>query len=284
MIRTIKNAITPIRKIIYQNTGKKPWSYGYNDTRWALIKSTINNKDTIKRFAEGSIPDGFGVGFDERVVEYPWIFSRLSGNKDLRMLDAGSTFNFPEIVSHPEVADKNLTIFTYYPEPNNFVSRRISYMFGDLRQMPFADQFFDEVVCQSTIEHVDMDNSIYGYELSGNENSTKKSYDYLLVISELVRVLKPGGKLLITFPYGRFENHGFFQQFDEEMVSRITDMIKKAGHPKQEYILYSEKGWRFEEATNCNDSVSFNPHTGQGKGNDGAAHCRCVCCIEFIKS
>lgn len=283
MIRTIKEAISPIRKIIYQTTGRRPWSYGYNDTRWGLIKSAINNEVIVKQFAEGHIPDGYGIGFDERVVEYPWIFSRLSREKGLQILDAGSTFNFPEIVANPVVAQNNLTIFTYYPEPNNFISQRVSYMFGDLRKLPFADQHFDQVVCQSTIEHVDMDNSIYGYELDGNTNAAKKSYDYLLVVSELMRVLKSGGKLLITFPYGKFENHGFFQQFDAEMLSRINSMLTPLGSVKLEYILYSKKGWHYDEAKNCDESVSFNPHTGQGKGNDGAAHCRCICCIEFIK-
>jgi ubiquinone/menaquinone biosynthesis C-methylase UbiE len=29
--------------------------------------------------------------------------------------------------------------------------------YGDLRVLPFKDNYFDEIVCQSTLEHIDMD-------------------------------------------------------------------------------------------------------------------------------
>ncbi len=284
MKKEIKKLISPIRRIIYKIFGKKPWSYGYNDVRWNLIEESISNDNLLKEFLNKNIPSNFGVGLDERVVEYPWIFSKLSNHNKSILLDAGSTFNFPQLIKHYKTINKDLTIFTYYPEAENFINKRISYQFGDLRNMPFNSSWFDEIVCQSTIEHVDMDNSIYGYELEKIKDIKEKSYEYLRVIEELVRVLKPGGKLLITFPYGKFENYGFFQQFDLEMVKRIFDTLKLSGHFVEDYILYSQNGWQFKTANECNESLSYNPHTGQGKGNDGAAHCRCVCCIEFIKN
>lgn len=284
MIKELKQYISPIRKLVYASTGKRPWSYGYNDSRWAFIEHSINNAELLKQVSSGQLPEHFGVGFDERVAEYPWIFSRLSKREKVEILDAGSTFNFPEIISHPSVKNKQLTIFTYYPEPNNFSENRISYVYGDLREMPFKNNQFDEVVCQSTMEHVDMDNSIYGYELSKNENEAQKSYEYLKVVDELTRVLKPGGKLLLTFPYGKFENHGFFQQFDEEMVNRIAKQLSASGQYTDEYLLYTPTGWTFAQAGVCKDIVSHNPHTGKGKGTDGAAHCRSICCITFIKN
>ena len=283
MIGYIKSKVSPLRKLVFNSSGKKPWSYGYNDVRWDLIAQSINNQTLLDSFKKGEIPRKFGIGFDERVVEYPWIFSRLPQTKETQLLDAGSTLNFHPFVELENVKNKQLTIFTYYPEPINFVDKRISYMFGDLRHMPFRDELYNTVICQSTIEHVDMDNSIYGYSINKNEDEQKKSYDYLKVIDELIRVLKPGGKLLLTFPYGRFENHGFFQQFDEEMVSKITHNLNVHGKSICDYLLYQTTGWKFANKVDCDESVSFNPHTGKGKGEDGAAHCRCVCCIEFIK-
>lgn len=280
----IKKAISPFRRFIYKNTGRKPWSYGYIDTKWVDINSTINNSNSLNAFKDGSIPEKFGIGYDERIVEYPWIFSHLKSSEKSSILDAGSTFNFKEIVEHPNIKNKELTIYTYYPESESFINNRISYVFGDLRSLPFKTNLYDEIVCQSTIEHVDMDNSIYGYNLQPNTESTKKSYEYLKVIDELIRVLKSGGQLLLTFPYGQFENHGFFQQFDEEMVKKITDFMGLIGKHKEEFIIYSKNGWRFDKQENCNHSLSYNPHTGKGKGEDGAAHCRCVCCITFIKN
>ena len=283
MIKILKQLLIPFRKKVYMYTGRKPWSYGYNDARWDLIQKSITNNELLDQFNAKSIPTYYGVGFDERVVEYPWLLSKLGLEKGTNLLDAGSTFNFAPLINHPRVTIKNTTIFTYYPEQNCYIQDRVSYDFGDLRNMPYKNDLFDEVVCQSTIEHVDMDNSIYGYEISKNENSTQKSYEYLFVIDELIRVLKNKGKLLLTFPYGIFENHGFFQQFDEEMTQQILNKLKSHGDIKVDYLLYTQSGWRFAEVEECNDSQSYNPHTGKGKGTDGAAHCRCVCCIEFIK-
>jgi SAM-dependent methyltransferase len=282
MIKTLKHTLVPFRKLVYMLSGKKPWSYGYNDTRWAKIAQSIRNNNLLAAFNKGAIPLEFGIGFDERMVEYPWIFSKIKKDK-AAFLDAGSTFNFTEIISHPDLSDEALTIFTYYPEHNNFCHKRISYVYGDLREMPFRSNYFSQVVCQSTIEHVDMDNAIYGYELKKNENEAAKSYEYLKVIHELIRVLKPGGQLLLTFPYGKFEHHGFFQQFDAEMVNHMKEVMYKAGTVTDEYMAYHPNGWRFETAEACKNIISFNPHTGKGKGTDGAAHCRCVCCITFIK-
>lgn len=283
MIQTIKKYISPFRKLVYNNSSKKPWSYGYLDIRWDLTEKNIRNENLLKSFADNNIPKGFGVAIDERIVEYPWIFSRLSKNKGTKILDAGSTFNFPEIVSIESLKNKELSIYTFYPESINFINNRISYAFGDLRDMPFKDNFFDEVVCQSTIEHVDMDNSIYGYELEKIKDVTIKSYEYLKVIDELLRVVKPNGKLLLTFPYGKFENQGFFQQFDAEMVKLITDKMNQNGQFTDNYLKYTKEGWVNSNADDCKEAVSYNPHKGVGQSDDNAAHSRAVCCIEFIK-
>jgi hypothetical protein len=123
---------------------------------------------------------------------------------------------------------------------------------------------------------------MYGYEL-GSPETDSKSYEYLKVISELVRVLKSKGILLLTFPYGIFENHGFFQQFDEEMLRRITIDLGNKGDTEKYFFKYLKDGWVVCSQTDCNESKSYNPHTGIGKGTDGAAHSRSICCIKFIK-
>jgi SAM-dependent methyltransferase len=283
MIKTLKQFISPFRKIVYKNLKGRPWSYGYNDTRWELINNTIRNEAHLNQFAQNLIPNQYAIGFDERLVEYPWLFSRLIKLKGQQVLDAGSTFNFPSLVSHPAVQQNHFTIYTFYPEQESFNKQRISYVYGDLRSLPFKDNHFDCVVCQSTIEHIDMDNSIYGYELASNKEVTQKSYEYEKVVHEIVRVLTSNGKLLLTFPYGKFENHGFFQQFDAEMLGRISNYLHQYGQPSTHYFKYTPQGWIISTASDCNDCESYNPHTGKGIGNDGAAHSRAIACIEFVK-
>jgi SAM-dependent methyltransferase len=264
----------------YLNKGMISWSPGYSEYRTLEIIKAINNNSLLKKFIN-TIPQGFGLKLDERIVEYPWIFSNLSNSEGM-LLDAGSTFNFEYIVNHPTVSRKQLSIFTFYPERNYYSSKRISYIFGDLRNMPFKDCLFDEIVCQSTLEHVDMDNSIYGYQIDNKASQMGKSYEYIKAISELHRVLKSKGMLLITFPFGKYENHGFFQQFDNEMVEKLMEVLRN-GKVETYFFLYTQGGWRYSTLEECYDSISYNPHTGVGKGNDGAAHSRSICCIRFTK-
>jgi SAM-dependent methyltransferase len=225
----------------------------------------------------------YGYRLDERIVEYPWILSQME-EKHERMLDAGSTFNFDFIVDHPLIKRKELTIFTYAPESPNYNEKRISYVYGDLRDLPFKDAWFDIVVSQSTIEHIDMDNSIYGYEIAHHENIEIKSYEFLIAVKEMIRVLKPGGTILLTFPYGKFEQHGFFQQFDNEMVGKLLTVLYNQGSCTTTFFKYLIDGWYCSNEANCNQEESFNPHTNKGKGNDGAAHSRSICCIRFEKN
>jgi len=280
--KTKDNAIVNIER--YVKNGRIPWSEGYHDYKFKMLYENIRDVDLLKSFRNKKLPNGYGKGLDERIVEIPWVIDNVSNNKT-KFLDAGSSFNFDHIVSLQKLEDKDLTIFTFDPETNNFASKRISYVYEDLRELPFKDSYFDEIASISTIEHVDMDNSIYGWnQNNAHIHNQNKSYEYLKVIHELNRVLKPNGSLLITFPFGKFENHGFFQQFDDEMLLKITDILGGSGEYELDFFKYTPKGWEFCNQNDCKDIVSYNPHTGKGKLDDGAAHCRSVCCIKFKKN
>ncbi|BAO74410.1 methyltransferase domain-containing protein [Winogradskyella sp. PG-2] len=266
----------------YIKRGKEPWTPGYNEFKTEEILNSISEKDVLKSFKDKIVPNNFGYRIDERIVEYTWIFSKLQNNK-ATFLDAGSTFNFDYLLGTGLISKKQKYIYTFYPEKLSFNEKQVSYVYGDLRDLPFKDDFFEEIVCQSTIEHIDMDNSIYGYNIEHNKNETKKSYEYLLVIEELIRVLKSKGKLLITFPFGKFENHGFFQQFDDEMLVRLTTLFNNRGDFEIDYFKYEKEGWRFANRNELRNVASYNPHTGKGKLEDGAAHCRSVACVSFNK-
>ena len=261
--------------------GRIPWSEGYSEYKTKSITEAINSVEIINSFKTGTLSADYGLWLDERIVEYPWIFSKIS-EKENTFLDAGSTFNFDFIVENSKIKKKHLSIYTFFPEKNCFIDKRINYIYGDLRDMYFKDEIFDEIVSQSTIEHIHMDNSIYGYNESNTVN--ERSFEYLKAVTEMLRVLKPGGKLLITFPFGKYEYHGFFQQFDDGMLQKIVDLVNNRGQLQIDYFKYERTGWRFAQRSELSEVKSYNPHTGKGKQDDGAAHCRSVACIEFIKS
>ncbi|MFA6570064.1 MAG: methylase, partial [Bacteroidota bacterium] len=126
-----------IRK--YLKNGRVPWSVGYADFKKMELIRILNDERIIQSFIGKELPAGFGIGIDERIIEYPWILSRLSNNPS-KILDAGSTFNFDIILDSKKIAQKELTICTFYPEEINYNKKRISYVYSDLRQLPFKDE------------------------------------------------------------------------------------------------------------------------------------------------
>lgn len=267
---------------VYLSGERIPWSAGYHEYKDREIARVINSADIMSNFTSGVLPLAFGIGLDERIVEYPWVLSHL-GQRG-RLLDAGSTLNQPFIVAHPKVSEKEFTIYTYFPEGPNFYQKRISYQYGDLRDIPYRDGYFDEIVCQSTLEHIDMDNSMYGYTLANTAQENEKSFEYLKVVQQMARVLNVSGTLLVTVPFGKFEKHGFFQQFDSDMLEKMIQVLGGNGiSVEKTFFKYSASGWSYSNEAQCKDSKSFNPHTGIGKGTDGAAHSRAIACLQGKK-
>lgn len=280
----INTLIKPIKIWYYQKNGRIPFSFGYKEYKWDKISLYINDEIFLAAVKDRKLPPFLGKAIDERIIEYPWIFSNLSPVAG-KVLDAGSTFNFKPILEHFILQNKELTIYTYFPELYKAdKSRNVKYVYGDLRNIPFHDNSFDQIICHSTIEHIDMDNSTYGYDISHNKEINLKSYEYIKVIHELCRLLKSQSTLLLTFPFGKFEHHGFFQQFDGEMLEKITNYLKMHGSINLDFVKYTESGWIFSSQEECSNSESFNPHTGKGRGSDDAAHSRSICLIKFIKS
>lgn len=67
-----------------------------------------------------------------------------------------------------------------YPEGYESPVEDIKYFRGDLMQTPFEDGLFDYITCLSVIEH---------------------EVDYNLLAKECARLLRPNGKLFLTFDY-----------------------------------------------------------------------------------
>jgi Methyltransferase domain len=73
------------------------------------------------------------------------------------MLDASSTLNQAHVVDRFLPRIERLHIVTLAPEADAFIDRGISYVYEDLRDLPYRDSSFDSVACVSTLEQVDMD-------------------------------------------------------------------------------------------------------------------------------
>lgn len=291
-LRTRLRARSPQSKLnedlqTYQANGRRPWSRGYLPFRDRLITGIISDPSSLELFARGTrLPPKYGEFLDERVVEYPWILSRIPSPSN-RILDAGSALNFEHLLGHASLAQKDVSVFTLEPEPNCFWNKRISYVYGDLRAMPWRDNWFDVVLCISTLEHVGMDNGIYSAEQLYREN---KSADYLVAVRELKRVVKEGGRVFISVPFGRYTNFGWYQQFDAERIRGVIDAFEPRSH-RETYFRYHDGGWQFSTSEECGDARGFNIHdtkyfnpaSDKDYDPDYAACSRAIAALELCK-
>jgi SAM-dependent methyltransferase len=266
-----------------------PWSPGYLHYREQTIRGVLDSPDLLSRFrTHDPLPAELGVGVDERTVEYPWYFAHCSPAPGPR-LDAGSTLNHRFLVTRPEFHPSDWTFLTLAPEAECHWTLGASYMFADLRSLPFRDDYFVEIACLSTIEHVGLDNEGYTGKAVSAES---RRLDFLTALDELRRVLRPGGRLLLTVPFGRYQNFGWSQQFDAALLDQLTDRFAptKADFT---FFRYSADGWRLASRAECADAeyarYALSLHRPPSErldarsDADGAAAARAVACAILEK-
>jgi len=275
MTKPLRNLRKAWRRRRFVRDGMKPWKTGYIEYKDHEIARVLRDGS----FSANKLPAGYGFRLDERIIEYPWLFSRLPMGEG-RLLDAGSTLNFEFLLEQPAVQQKEIHICTLAPEPRCFWRRGVSYIYEDLRRLPYRDNLFDWIVCLSTIEHVGMDNSLYTGD--GQNNDAARPDDYLTALTELKRVLKPGGTIYMTAPFGKAVNHRWFQVFDHQMVKALIGNFAPV-EATEDYFQYRPEGWQKCEPEDAATATIFDIHSARDYDPDFAAAARAVFCLEMKK-
>jgi SAM-dependent methyltransferase len=235
-----------------------------------------------------NLPAGYGKGFDERLIEYLWLFSRLPAGPG-HLLDAGSILNFEYLLEHSKLSEKQIFISTLAPEKFCFWRKGVSYIFEDLRALSFRSELFDQIVCISTLEHVGMNNSNYFEKEIGrieNRSEITPSGDrfesYKVVVAEFYRVLKPGGKLFLTVPFGSRRDLTWFQVFDSQMLDSVISSFGRANISEQ-IFLCDPFGWSLSTREKAKNASYFNTEEAKSGKSNGIAAAEAVACLEFTK-
>jgi SAM-dependent methyltransferase len=260
----------------FQERGSNPWTPGYEEYKRQQISRALQ----AGCFDPNHLPENFGYGLDERIVEIPWLFSRLQRGQG-RFLDAGSALNQELYLTHSMLVAKKIDIVTLAPEDYCAWRSGVSYLFADLRCLPYRDAWFDEIASISTLEHIGLDNTrLYTTDPGYRESSPAEASR---AVGELFRVLRPGGKLWLTVPVGQPANLGWLQIFApaglEAMVSAFAFTIMDRW-----YYQYTPQGWRKAQVSEVSGATYFDWHSTKIYDSDKAAAARAVGCLELVKS
>jgi SAM-dependent methyltransferase len=251
----------------------------YASVHRALLSEAMDAPQLQRVFAQDRrLPAYYGVGLDERVVELPWTLPRLNG----RVLDAGSSLNHEHVLDRVLLRVASLAVVTAAPEEQAFAGRGVAYRYADFRELPFDDGSFDTVVCVSSLEHVGMDNTRY-YGGPPREPDPDRAVD--AVLGEFVRVLAPGGRLLVTVPFGAPEDHGWFRQYGPDDLASLRDRLRVRGLRETVTVFgYARDGWRRGTVPAAAGLRYRDWHADPAPVADRAAAARAVACIEAVET
>ena len=272
----------------YEASGRIPWSEGYHIAHAKLIAATLDDCALMAVFAAAeNLPADYGIGIDERCVEIPWLFAKLR-NVSGKILDAGSALNHAFLIDRLLRDDRKLDVMTLAPEKPCFTHRGVGYLYEDLRNIPTVDEHYDCVVCISTLEHIGFNNEAFTKRPAQVEH---RPTDYLRACSEMLRVLRRGGRLLLTVPFGKYQDVGAFQQFSAREIGFLTESMKGAKIDIRYFKLGQTGAWDVAAAGECAQCESV--HWVMAREDerpaafpmqaDKAASARAVACLDIVK-
>lgn len=186
-----------------------------------------------------AIPTKYGRGMTERVVEL--FLARLMYRAGRNILDVG----------YANSTDAHLRMLKSLPEPVNITgidlvpsSESVGRLYkhtvvGSITNTEYKNDTFDLIWCISALEHFGMNNSVYTSQFTLDTNMDAKA------LEEMMRILRIGGTLFISVPYGRFENHGWFRNYDKTHWQTLLEVARPTSRVDELYFRYSDAdGWR----------------------------------------
>jgi SAM-dependent methyltransferase len=173
----------------------------------------------------------FGTGDSERCIEIPWALYLYAG--EATVLDVGYAHAERRYIS------ELLSLRIPHLHGIDLVEKNIEGIIPhtmDIRKTRFKDNFFDMVLCISTLEHIGRDISRYTHdtrEIQGDGDFE--------ALREIVRITKNNGKIVLTVPYGKEADYGWQINYNEKRFQKLLTTL-----PLQivfeEYFIYTE-GW-----------------------------------------
>lgn len=239
-----------------------------------FLTGVLANPALCSSVAAGQLPSAFGKGLSERAVEYPWTLGhRIHGD----VLDAGGTFNHAFVLAATPATVRHVQVVTLAPEPM-LPDHRVSYMWADLREIPVDDGSFDVIACLSTLEHVGMNNRGYGADQLA---APDPAAECLRVMREFRRIIRPGGTVLISVPYGAPTSKPFMRQIAEAELRAWCDVFGPSD-ARLDVFAYGRSGWALSSPDAARHAC-YRDRSNDLLAHDRAAAARAVACLALRK-
>jgi SAM-dependent methyltransferase len=175
----------------------------------------------------------------------------------------------------------DLHIVTLAPDEEELFPRLgVSYLYADLRDLPFKDGSYDRVVSISTLDHLGLDNVRFGADVEVAEDPQAEA---IRTIQELRRVLRPGGDLYLTVPVGRGERFDWVRSFT---VSELDELMEAFGSSPVTVDFFgygSRAGWQRAKREDVTEA-GYRDHLSSGPVNLGdAVAAEAVACVHLVR-
>ncbi len=205
------------------------------------ILSEVGRALELNRSSDGTIrlPAQYGRNLPERVIEI--FFARLYYKPGLKILDVGCS----------NAMECHLRMVRGLEPPRNIVGIDISvpsertrrcydrFLHESIVSSRVEADTFDLIWCISALEHFGMDNSSYTDQFLLSEDMDVQA------VKEMVRILARGGRLLITVPYGKYENHTWLRNYDADHLRNLLAPVEFDADIQTSYYRHTHgTGWR----------------------------------------
>lgn len=197
-----------------------------------------NNNSLLKRILKNIYYGVYGISDLHSHIRwrsiYPFIKSTCSNNYKSYVLDVGcgaGTFSIEISIKNPNIKIIGIDINPNSISQGNVLRHKlnlenIEFKVVDVNEgLPFKDEFFDVVLLIDVIEHIE---------------------NHLDVLKETSRVLKVGGKMIISVPtpnYPKFFGFDFHKEIghvrDGYTLSEINGLLKKVGMCISKFEYYT---------------------------------------------
>ncbi len=141
----------------------------------------------------------------ERVVEYPFVFTNLPTHG--RILDIGCCGSQLTVA----LASRGFSVVGLDVNPYAFRHPNLRVTQGDVMSLPLHAESFTAVVAVSVIEHIGI----------GHYGDPSQEGGDTLAVREIYRVLSPGGRAVVTVPFGRAQTDEFQRVYDSARLAAL---------------------------------------------------------------